>query len=85
MRWKVMFSTVLCWAALVAFSTWAFVALRPLFSPSPVVPRAVVRLIAGISLVDSLLIAGGGAPMVALVGPAGLLATLALQRWVSGT
>jgi len=77
--------TAIAWVAFVSFSIWAFVALRPLFSPSPVVPRAVVRLIAGISLVDSLLIAGGGAPTVALLGPAGLLATLALQRWVKGT
>lgn len=73
------------WVALAAFSMWAFVAIRPLFAPSPVVPRAVVRLIAGISLVDALLMAAGGAPTIAVFGPAGLFATLALQRWVSGT
>jgi 4-hydroxybenzoate polyprenyltransferase len=73
------------WAALVAFSAWVVVTLRPLFGAAPVVPRAVVRLIAGISLVDMLLMAWGGAPITALLGVPGFLATLALQRWISGT
>lgn len=73
------------WAALASFIAWVLVALRPLFSGSPVVPRAVVRLIAGISLVDGLLMAAAGAPFVASTAVVGLLATLALQRWVSGT
>jgi 4-hydroxybenzoate polyprenyltransferase len=73
------------WGALVLFSGWAVVTLRPLFSTSPNVPRAVVRLIAGISLVDGLFMAAFGAPLVAPLGVVGLLATLALQRWVSGT
>jgi len=73
------------WGALALFSAWALMTLRPLFSDSPNVPRAVVRLIAGISLVDGLLMAAFGAPLAAPLGLAGLLATLALQRWVSGT
>lgn len=73
------------WAALALLAAWALSTLRPLFSPNPNVPRAVVRLIAGISLVDGLLIAAFGAPLVAPVGLVGLGATLALQRWVSGT
>jgi hypothetical protein len=73
------------WGALVLLSAWALVTLRPLFSDSPNVPRAVVRLIAGISLVDGLFMAALGVELGALLGAAGLLATLALQRWVSGT
>ena len=73
------------WGALALLSAWAVATLRPLFSESPNVPRAVVRLIAGISLVDGLLMAAYGAPQAAPLGVAGLLATLALQRWVSGT
>jgi 4-hydroxybenzoate polyprenyltransferase len=47
--------------------------------------RAVVSLIAGISLVDALLIAGAGEPARALLAVAGFLLTLAFQRWVPGT
>jgi hypothetical protein len=49
------------------------------------VPRAVVRLIAGISLVDGMMGAAHGAPTFALCGVLGLGATLLLQRWVRGT
>jgi hypothetical protein len=62
------------------------VALAPLFSSAtPNVPRSVVRLIAGISLVDALATAAYGAPALAPLGIAGLGATLVLQRWVRGT
>jgi 4-hydroxybenzoate polyprenyltransferase len=76
---------VVGWGALALFVTWASITLRPLFSTSPNVPLAVVRLIAGISLVDGLLAAAFGMPLAAPLGVAGLLATLALQRWVNGT
>ncbi len=46
---------------------------------------AVVTLIAGISLVDALLIAGAGKPSLALAAVGAFLATLALQRKVAGT
>jgi len=46
---------------------------------------AVVSLIAGISLVDALLIARAGHPTLALAGVAAFLLTLALQRRVAGT
>ena len=49
------------------------------------IPRAVVSLIAGISLLDALLIAGAGSPALAVVALAGLGVTLLLQRYVSGT
>ena len=48
-------------------------------------PRAVAGLIAAISLVDALAIAGAGAPGLALVATLGWPATLGLQRWVRGT
>ena len=47
--------------------------------------RAVVSLIAGISLLDALLIAGTGEPSRAAWAVGGFLLTLALQRWVPGT
>jgi 4-hydroxybenzoate polyprenyltransferase len=49
------------------------------------IPRAVVTLIAGISLVDALLIARAGVPGGALLAMAAFPLTLGLQRYVSGT
>jgi len=48
-------------------------------------PRAVAVLIAGISLVDALAIAGAGASGVAAIAALGCPLTLALQRFVRGT
>lgn len=48
-------------------------------------PRAVVILIAGISLLDGVLIASAGAPGLGLLAAGGFVATLALQRLASGT
>ena len=49
------------------------------------VPKAVVSLIAGISLVDALFLAAAGAVSGALVSVLFFFLTLSLQRWVSGT
>ena len=49
------------------------------------IPRAVVSLIAGISLLDALLIAGAGSPGLALAALAGFGVTLFVQRWIAGT
>jgi len=49
------------------------------------VPRAVVTLIAGMSVLDGLLLAGAGLLLPALLACAAFVLTLALQRWVSGT
>jgi 4-hydroxybenzoate polyprenyltransferase len=77
---------VAVWVTLGAAVAWAAAAVVPLFGKGPVnVPRSVVRLIAGISLVDALLLAMAAEPGLALVGFAGLGATLLLQRWVRGT
>ena len=47
--------------------------------------RAVVSLIAGISLLDALLIAGAGDPARAGWAVLGFVLTLVFQRWVPGT
>lgn len=49
------------------------------------VRRAVVSLIAGISLVDAVLVAAHGYPLLALIAVLAFLLTLALQRHVPGT
>jgi heme O synthase-like polyprenyltransferase len=49
------------------------------------IPRAVISFIAGISLLDALLIAGAGRPLLAVVAVGGFGLTLAGQRWVRGT
>jgi hypothetical protein len=49
------------------------------------IPRAVVSLIAGISLLDALLIAASGLPGLALAALAGFGVTLFFQRYVAGT
>lgn len=49
------------------------------------IPRAVVILIAGISLLDAMLIAGAGSAALAAVALAGFGTTLFFQRYVAGT
>jgi 4-hydroxybenzoate polyprenyltransferase len=49
------------------------------------VPRAVVSLIAGISLVDALFLASAGALLATAAAIGCFIATLLTQRWVSGT
>lgn len=49
------------------------------------IPRAVVSLIAGISLLDAALIAREGAQAAAVLAALGFVATLGLQRYVRGT
>jgi 4-hydroxybenzoate polyprenyltransferase len=77
---------VVAWVALGALLSWAASALMPLFRAGPAnVPRAVVRLIAGISLVDALLVAAYGAAGFAPFAALAFATTLFLQRWVRGT
>jgi UbiA prenyltransferase family len=49
------------------------------------VPRAVVTLIAGMSVLDGVVLAGAGQVVPAGLAVVGFALTLALQRWVSGT
>ncbi|ETW11372.1 hypothetical protein ATO8_16915 [Roseivivax marinus] len=83
--WTALGSTValLAWVGLAAVTAFA---LHRLFRRAKGdVPRAVVTMIAGISLYDAVLIAGAGAPVLGVVAAAGFGLTLALQRVASGT
>jgi 4-hydroxybenzoate polyprenyltransferase len=74
---------VVAWLALAAAVARALYLLR---STAPRrIPRAVVTLIAGISLVDAVLVARTGAPGPAVVALAAFPVTMALQHLVSGT
>ena len=74
---------LLIWAGLLVV---VLIALRLLFRRNPGdVPRAVVTMIAGISLYDAVLIAGMGHSALAILAVLGFGLTLLLQRVVSGT
>lgn len=71
---------------LLLLAAWAFYALWLLRRRKPGdVPRAVVSLIAGISLLDAMLLAGSGHVLFACLAAVAFVITLALQRWISGT
>ena len=71
---------------LLLMTAWAFYALWLLRRRKPGdVPRAVVSLIAGISLLDAMLLTGSGHVMFACLAAVAFVITLALQRWISGT
>jgi hypothetical protein len=70
----------------LAFAAWVVYAVRLLFRRAKGdVPRAVVSLIAGISLLDAVILAGHGHSAAAVFAVGAFLLTLALQRWISGT
>ncbi len=70
----------------VAFLAWVLLALSFLARAARAdVPRAVLFLIAGISLLDGLLVALAGHGGLAWLGVGGFLLTLALQRYIPGT
>ena len=71
---------------LAAYIIWSGRALSLLIRRRPGdVPRAVVSLIAAVSLYDAVMIAGAGNGWLALLAVAAFAATLALQRIVPGT
>lgn len=73
-------------AACAALAALMAAALRLLFRRAPGdVPKAVVTLIAGISLYDAALIAAAGFPALSLLAAAAFGLTLLLQRVVPGT
>ena len=72
--------------ALAALTLWTIHALSFVMRrEGRDVPGAVVRLIAGISLLDALLIADQGFPLAAAAASAGAVLTRLLQRSVPGT
>lgn len=73
-------------ALYLGFLAWSGYAISLLVRRGRVnIPRAVISFIAGISLLDGLLIAGAGAPGAAVWGVGGFGLTLVLQRYVRGT
>jgi 4-hydroxybenzoate polyprenyltransferase len=69
-----------------AFIIWMVNALRYLWRRQPGdIPRAVVSLIAGMPLLDAVLIAHMGAPVMAWAAAACFALTLAFQRFIPGT
>jgi len=71
---------------LVVFAGWMLFALKLLRRRSKGdVPRAVVSLIAGIALLDAIILAGSGHDVLALGAFVAFGLTLAFQRWIPGT
>jgi 4-hydroxybenzoate polyprenyltransferase len=70
----------------LAFAAWVVYAVRLLLRRAKGdVPRAVVSLIAGISLLDAVILGGHGHWAAAMLAIGAFLLTLAMQRWISGT
>ncbi len=67
-------------AAWVGYALWLLRRRKP-----GDVPRAVVSLIAGISLLDAVLLTANGHVLFACLAAGAFVITLALQRWISGT
>lgn len=71
---------------LAIFTVWGTLAVRRLFRRAKGdVPKAVVSLLAGISLLDATLLAAHGQIVLAALAIGAFLVTLRLQRWVAGT
>ncbi len=76
----------LVWPFLLLFAGWILYALWLLRRRARGdVPRAVVSLIAGISLLDAVILAGAAAWPLGVTAVAAFALTLAMQRWVAGT
>jgi len=74
------------WPYLALLVAWVLVALYFIRRRAPGdIPRAVVSLIAGISLVDAVLVAAAGEGVLALLCVGGFALTLGMQRYVAGT
>lgn len=71
---------------LLLLVAWLLVVMRYLRRRGPGdIPRAVVSMIAGISLMDAVFIATTGSLAWVVFCIAGFLATIFLQKWISGT
>lgn len=74
------------WLVLLALTGWIGAALALLKRRRPGdIPRAVVSLIAGIALLDAMFLSVAGWPSAVPLALGCFAATLALQRWISGT
>ncbi len=73
-------------AIYLGFLAWVGLAVSFLVRKGRInIPRAVINLIAGISLLDALLIGGAGRADLAGLGVVGFVLTLFFQRFVRGT
>jgi UbiA prenyltransferase family len=78
--------TPLAWAPLLVYAAVLAFALRRLRRRARGdVPRAVVMLIAGMSVLDAVVLAGAGHAVPAALALVAFALTIALQKWVSGT
>ena len=74
------------WLLLAALAAWIGMALWLLRRRRPGdIPRAIVSLIAGIALLDAMFLAVAGRPGAVPLACSCFAATLAMQRWISGT
>ena len=74
------------WIPLIAFNGWVIFCLYIINRKQPGdIPKAVVSLIAGISLVDAIFIAAMSSLSIMLFAVITFLLTLFLQRYISGT
>jgi 4-hydroxybenzoate polyprenyltransferase len=71
----------LAWLGFLAIVVWAV----RLVLAKRAIGRAIVLLLAGVSLLDALLLASAGHAAAALVAALGFFATRGLQRWIAGT
>lgn len=76
----------LVWCSALIVTAWVTFARSLALRKQPgSIGRAVVSLIAGISLVDAMFVAGSGQPLLVLPCVLAFGCTLLLQRWVRGT
>ena len=84
--WGVLFTPGVATVLYLALLGWVAYSIAWLVRPGRRdIRRAVVSVIAGISLLDALLIAGAGEPARAAWAVLGFALTLGFQRWVPGT
>lgn len=80
------FERPIVWGFVGLFALWLVYSVRFLLSPQGrSIPAAVVRLIAGIALLDAVLLSSTGATLLALLAVAFCALTRVLQRVVPGT
>lgn len=83
---SILTSSALALLPLLLLLAWLLYVMRFLQRRRPGdIPRAVVSMIAGISLMDALFVAATGSIFWVLFCFAGFTTTLLLQKWVSGT
>lgn len=79
-------ASLVSWLTILIFIGWLIYSLRFVLRRQPGdIPRAVVSMIAGISIVDAMLIAATGSTLWVVPALLAFFLTLYLQRYVAGT